>query len=69
MEIAICSYSFHRTMAAGQMDFAGYVSICRDLGCTQLDPWNAHLLPAGKGPMRSAPAEIPASRSSFSHPT
>jgi len=49
MEIAICSYSFHRTMAAGQMDFAGYVSICRDLGCTQLDPWNAHLLPAGKG--------------------
>ena len=49
MEIAICSYSFHRTMAAGQMDFAGYVSICRDLGCMQLDPWNAHLLPAGKG--------------------
>jgi len=49
MELAICSYSFHRTMAAGQMDFAGYVSICRDLGCTQLDPWNAHLLPAGKG--------------------
>lgn len=49
MEFAICSYSFHRTMAAGQMDFAGYVSICRDLGCAQLDPWNAHLLPAEKG--------------------
>lgn len=49
MRIGICSYSFHRTMAAGQMDFAGYVGICRDLGCTQLDPWNAHLLPAGQG--------------------
>jgi sugar phosphate isomerase/epimerase len=43
MKIGICSFAFHRTVAAGSMDFAGYATACRELGCTQLDPWNAHL--------------------------
>jgi sugar phosphate isomerase/epimerase len=49
MQLGICSYSFHRLMACGEMDFAGYVQICKELGCTQLDPWNAHLTPIGDG--------------------
>ena len=49
-------------MAAGQMDFQGYIETCKNLGCTQLDPWNAHLSPiqdgaeaihAGRNPSKS----------------
>jgi sugar phosphate isomerase/epimerase len=43
MQLGICSFSFHRTFAKGDMDLAGYIDVCRQLGCTQLDPWNAHL--------------------------
>ncbi|MEP6756958.1 MAG: TIM barrel protein [Chthonomonadales bacterium] len=43
MQIGICSYSFHRMLAAGTMDMFKYIYTCKDLGCTQLDPWNAHL--------------------------
>jgi sugar phosphate isomerase/epimerase len=70
MEIAICSYSFHRLLAAGKQDVFGYITACKELGCTQLDPWNAHLAPlkqgddvlqAGANPQRSnellSPAE------------
>ena len=43
MELAICSFSFHRLLAAGKQDVFKYITDCKDLGCTQLDPWNAHL--------------------------
>jgi sugar phosphate isomerase/epimerase len=46
MEISICSYSFHRLLAAGKQDMFQYISDCKTLGATQLDPWNAHLAPA-----------------------
>jgi sugar phosphate isomerase/epimerase len=59
MRIGICSYSFHRLLAAGKQDIFKYISDCKELGCSQLDPWNAHLsvvksgdeiLHAGKNP-------------------
>jgi sugar phosphate isomerase/epimerase len=62
MGIGICSYSFHRLLAAGKQDIFRFITDCRDLGCTQLDPWNAHLstlrsgdtvLDAGHNPHRS----------------
>lgn len=43
MQISICSFSFHRLLAAGKQDIFQYIRDCADLGCTQLDPWNAHL--------------------------
>jgi sugar phosphate isomerase/epimerase len=43
MELSICSYSFHRLLAAGKQDIFRYITDCKELGCTQLDPWNAHL--------------------------
>ena len=43
MELSICSYSFHRSLEAGQHDVFQYISDCHALGCTQLDLWNGHL--------------------------
>jgi sugar phosphate isomerase/epimerase len=43
MELGICSYSFHRSLAAGKHDIFRYILDCKELGCTQLDPWNGHL--------------------------
>ncbi len=43
MEIGICSFSFHRLLAAGKQDIFQFITDCKELGCTQLDPWNAHL--------------------------
>jgi sugar phosphate isomerase/epimerase len=43
MDYSICSYSFHRTVAAGQMDVFGYIDFCKEAGFTQLDPWMKHL--------------------------
>ncbi len=43
MKLGICSFAFHRTVASGAMDVAAMFRACKDLGCTQLDPWNAHL--------------------------
>ncbi len=43
MQIGICSYSFHRLLADGKQDIFQYIRDCKALGCTQLDPWNAHL--------------------------
>jgi sugar phosphate isomerase/epimerase len=63
MEIGICSFSFHRLLAAGKQDIFQYILDCKSLGCTQLDPWNAHLsdirkgdevLHAGRNPDQSA---------------
>src|SRR5882672_5376941 len=44
IEIGICSYSFHRLLEAGKQDMFAYISDCKKLGCTQLDPWNEHFL-------------------------
>ena len=55
MELAICSYSFHRLLRDGKQDIIRYIADCRELGCTQLDPWNGHLAPVlpreGVGPL------------------
>ncbi len=45
MELSICSYSFHRLLAAGKQDIFKYITDCKELGFTLLDPWNAHLAP------------------------
>ena len=45
MRIGICSFSFHRLLAAGKQDIFQYIKDCKQLGCTQLDPWIAHLSP------------------------
>jgi sugar phosphate isomerase/epimerase len=42
MQISICSYSFHRLLAAGKQDMFQYIRDCKKLGCTHLQPWNAH---------------------------
>lgn len=49
MQLAICSFSFHRLLAAGKQDVFQYIKDCRKLGCTQLDPWNAHLAQVRQG--------------------
>jgi sugar phosphate isomerase/epimerase len=49
MELGICSYSFHRLLAAGKQDVFRYITDCRELGCTQLNPWNAHLTALKEG--------------------
>lgn len=45
MEISICSFSFHRLLAAGKQDMFQYITDSKALGATQLEPWNAHLVP------------------------
>lgn len=42
MKFSICSYSFHRQLEAGKQDIFKYISDCKELGCSGLDPWNAH---------------------------
>jgi len=49
LEIGICSFSFHRLLAAGKQDVFRYIEDCKALGCTQLDPWNAHLSDLSSG--------------------
>jgi len=41
--VSICSFSFHRLLAAGKQDVFRYITDCKELGCAELDPWNAHL--------------------------
>lgn len=43
MQYSICSYSFHRTFDAGEMDTFDYIRWCKAHGFTQLDPWMKHL--------------------------
>lgn len=43
MQFSIASYSFHRLLQAGKQDIFKYITDCKELGCTQLDPWNGHL--------------------------
>lgn len=42
-EYSICSYSFHRIVAAGEMDIFSYITWNKENGFTQLDPWMKHL--------------------------
>mgnify|MGYP000897825247 CR=1 FL=1 len=42
MHTSICSFSFHRLFGQGKMDFFSYITTCRELGCSHLQPWNAH---------------------------
>ncbi len=55
MDIGICSYSFHRALASGKQDVFGFITACQELGCTQLDPWNAHLAVIKQGDAQPAP--------------
>jgi sugar phosphate isomerase/epimerase len=55
MDIGICSYSFHRALASGKQDIFGFIAACRELGCTQLDPWNAHLAVIKQGDAHPSP--------------
>ena len=45
MQFSVASYSFHRELASGRQDMFKYITDCKELGCTQLDPWNGHLAP------------------------
>ena len=45
MQFSIASYSFHRELESGRQDMFKYITDCKDLGCSQLDPWNSHLAP------------------------
>ncbi len=45
MQFSIASYSFHRELASGRQDMFKYITDCKELGCSQLDPWNSHLAP------------------------
>ncbi len=49
LRLGICSFSFHRLLAEGKQDMFRYITDCKELGCTQLDPWNAHLADLKKG--------------------
>jgi sugar phosphate isomerase/epimerase len=45
MRFSVASYSFHRELESGRQDMFKYITDCKDLGCSQLDPWNSHLAP------------------------
>jgi len=49
MDISIGGFSFHRLLASGLQDMLRYITDCKDLGATQLDPWNAQLAPVKSG--------------------
>ena len=45
MDISIGGFSFHRLIQSGKQDIFKYIADCKELGATQLDPWNAQLAP------------------------
>jgi sugar phosphate isomerase/epimerase len=45
MDISIGGFCFHGLIGSGQQDIFRYITDCKDLGATQLDPWNAQLAP------------------------
>lgn len=45
IKLSIASWSFHRLLEAGQQDMFKYILDSKELGATQLDPWNGHLAP------------------------
>ncbi|HOX38607.1 MAG TPA: TIM barrel protein [Candidatus Brocadiia bacterium] len=42
IKFSIGSFSFHRLLGDGKQDIFQYIKDCKDLGCTHLQPWNAH---------------------------
>jgi sugar phosphate isomerase/epimerase len=60
MDISIASYSFHRLLESGKQDIFGYITDCKRLGCTLLDPWNGHLRPLDNEPtaLWASPDEV-----------
>jgi sugar phosphate isomerase/epimerase len=59
LKLAIASWSFHRLLEAGKQDMFKYIADCKDLGCTQLDPWNGHLVPLVTMDAQIKAAEVP----------
>lgn len=45
MRISIGGFSFHGLLQSGKQDMFKYITDCKELGATQLDPWNAQLAP------------------------
>ena len=58
MQIGIGGYSFHKLLEAGKQDIFQYIVDCKRLGATQLDPWNAQLVPICEGDTREPVAGI-----------
>jgi sugar phosphate isomerase/epimerase len=59
IKLAIASWSFHRLLESGQQDMFRYITDCKDLGTTQLDPWNGHLAPVIEGDNAMKSVRIP----------
>ncbi len=61
LKLAVVSWSFHRLLEAGQQDIFQYITACKALGCTQLDPWNGHfrLLIAGDNALKASGVPTP----------
>jgi sugar phosphate isomerase/epimerase len=45
IKLSIASWSFHRLLESGRQDMFKYINDCKEMGATQLDPWNGHLAP------------------------
>lgn len=45
LKLSIASYSFHRLLKEGKQNIFKYITDCKTMGATQLDPWNGHLEP------------------------
>lgn len=54
MRLGICSYSFNRTLAGDAHAAEKFIDLSKQLGCTQLDPWNAHLVVVKQGDAQPA---------------
>ncbi len=52
MDISIASYSFHRLLETENQDIFSYITDCKKLGCSLLDPWNGHLAALDTEPQR-----------------
>ena len=59
MDIGICSYSFHRTLSAGEQDIFKFITDCKELGCTVLDPWCGHFTLLREGDQRCRESDDP----------
>ncbi len=49
MKLSFGGYSFHLLLESGKQDIFKYITDCKELGATQLDPWNAQLAPLQNG--------------------
>src|SRR3972149_4827957 len=59
ISLSIASWSFHRLLESGQQDMFKYITDCKDLGATQLDPWNGHLAPLIAGDKAMKAGHVP----------